>query len=180
MADDDSGEVYWFQPDPRGIIPLDEFRIPSSLGRRVRSGRFRITIDHCFERVMRECSVPRSAENGTWMTEELLAAYCDLHRRGAAHSIEAWRDDRLVGGVYGVHLGSAFFGESMFSRPEIGGTDASKVCLVHLVDRLRTHGFTLLDTQYVNEHLRQFGCREIPGSLYAHLLDSALDRAVAF
>ncbi|MEE2681356.1 MAG: leucyl/phenylalanyl-tRNA--protein transferase [Planctomycetota bacterium] len=180
MADDASGEVFWFQPDPRGIIPLEGFTVARSLARRVRSGRFRITVDQCFEEVMRECSVPRSAENGSWMTEELLGAYCELHARGAAHSIEAWRDGRLVGGVYGVHLGAAFFGESMFSRPELGGTDASKVCLVHLVERLRARGFTLLDTQYVNDHLRQFGCREVTGRAYAGLLRAALGVATEF
>lgn len=180
MADDESGEVHWFQPDPRGIIPLDRFRVPASLSRRVRSGRFKITIDTCFEEVMRECSLARSEENGSWMTEQLLGAYCDLHDRGAAHSLEAWRDGRLVGGVYGVHLGGAFFGESMFSRPKIGGTDASKVCLVHLVERLQARGFSLLDTQYVNEHLRQFGCVEIPGESYAELLRIALGESIEF
>ena len=180
MADDQSGEVYWFQPDPRGIIPLDEFRVPASLRRRVRSGRFKITLNTCFEEVMRECSQPRSADNGSWMTEELLGAYCDLHARGAAHSLEAWREGRLVGGVYGVHLGGAFFGESMFSRPKIGGTDASKVCLVHLIDRLRSHGFSLLDTQYVNDHLRQFGCREVSEVLYRELLQTALGQTADF
>ena len=177
---DDSGEVHWFQPDPRGIIPLDRFRVPASLSRRVRSGRFKITVDTCFEEVMRECSLARSEDNGSWMTEQLLGAYCDLHDRGAAHSLEAWRDGRLVGGVYGVHLGGAFFGESMFSRPKIGGTDASKVCLVHLVERLQARGFSLLDTQYVNEHLRQFGCVEIPGDSYAELLRIALGESIEF
>ena len=177
---DDSGEVHWFQPDPRGIIPLDRFRVPASLSRRVRSGRFKITVDTCFEEVMRECSLARSEDNGSWMTEQLLGAYCDLHDRGAAHSLEAWRDGRLVGGVYGVHLGGAFFGESMFSRPKIGGTDASKVCLVHLVERLQARGFSLLDTQYVNEHLRQFGCVEIPGESYAELLRIALGESIEF
>ena len=180
MADDESGEIHWFQPDPRGVIPLDEFRVSGSLARRVRSGRFEITADRCFEQVMRECSRARSDENRSWMTDELMEAYCELHGLGAAHSIEAWREGRLVGGLYGVHLGTAFFGESMFSRPRIGGTDASKVCLVHLVERLRIGGFTLLDTQYLNEHLRQFGCREVSHEVYLGLLEQALTEVVAF
>ena len=180
MADGESQEVYWYQPDPRGIIPLDQFRVPESLGRRVRSGRFKVTVDACFEQTMRECSKARSDENGSWMTDRLLAAYCDLHDRGAAHSLEAWRAGHLVGGLYGVHLGGAFFGESMFSRPAIGGTDASKVCLVHLVERLRDRGFSLLDTQYINEHLKQFGCLEVSAGRYARMLETALAEPVPF
>ena len=177
---DDSGEVHWFQPDPRGIIPLDRFRVPASLSRRVRSGRFKITVDTCFEEVMRECSLARSEDNGSWMTEQLLGAYCDLHDRGAAHSLEAWRDGRLVGGVYGVHLGGAFFGESMFSRPKIGGTDASKVCLVHLVERLRDSGFLLLDTQLVNDHIARLGGIEVDSAEYDRRLIEAVARTSEF
>ena len=180
MAADSSDAIHWFRPDPRGIIPLDEFRVSKSLARRVRSGRFEITVDRCFEQVMRECARARSEENGSWMTEPLLQAYCQLHAHGLAHSMEAWREGCLVGGIYGVHLGSAFFGESMFSRPDLGGTDASKVCLVHLVERLVFNGFTLLDTQYVNDHLLQFGCREVPEGVYDGLLRAALDRPVEF
>lgn len=114
------------------------------------------------------------------MTESLLQAYCQLHAHSLAHSVEAWREGQLVGGVYGVHLGSAFFGESMFSRPDIGGTDASKVCLVHLVERLIFKGFTLLDTQYLNDHLIQFGCREVTAGVYDELLRPALNHPVTF
>ncbi|MAJ46267.1 MAG: leucyl/phenylalanyl-tRNA--protein transferase [Planctomycetes bacterium TMED75] len=180
MADDASGDIHWFRPDPRGIIPLEEFRVSRSLARRVRSGRFEISVDRCFERVIRECTRARSDDNGSWMTEQLLQAYCELHAHGLAHSLEAWRSGQLVGGVYGVHLGSAFFGESMFSRPDIGGTDASKVCLVHLVERLIFSGFTLLDTQYLNDHLLQFGCREVSAGVYHELLRAALNHPVKF
>lgn len=173
MADPEHSSVEWFRPDPRGILPLDAVHVPRSLERRVRSGRFKITADTEFETVMRACALPRSGENGSWMVEDLLQAYIELFERGFAHSVEAWRDGDLVGGLYGVHVGGAFFGESMFSRPNAGGTDASKVCLVHLVERLRRNGFTLLDTQFVNEHLEQFGCTEISAADYdARLLQA--------
>ena len=174
MADGPTGEVSWYRPDPRGIIPLDGFRVPKSLRRRVRSARFRITLDGCFDRVIRECAQPRSEENGTWMSDSLREVYLDLHRLGFAHSVEAWLGQELVGGLYGVTLGSAFFGESMFSRPGSGGTDASKVCLVHLVEHLRARGATLLDTQFVNPHLLQFGALEVPDRVYASMLGRAL------
>ena len=174
MADPDSGDIEWFRPDPRGVLPLDGLHVPRSLGRRVRSGRFQVAINRSFEEVVRLCTAPRSFENGSWMVEDLLQAYLELHERGFAHSVEAWRENRLVGGLYGVQIGAAFFGESMFSRPEIGGTDASKVCLVHLVERMRERGFTLLDTQFVNDHLRRFGCIEISASEYDRRLAEAI------
>ena len=123
---------------------------------------------------MRQCAAPRAKRTQTWIDENLIAAYVDLHERGAAHSVEAWLDGALVGGVYGVHLGGAFFGESMFSRPELGGTDASKVCLVHLVELLRECGFALFDTQLSNRHLEQFNCIEIPRAAYLRMLQHAL------
>lgn len=174
MADPEAGVIEWFRPDPRGILPLEAVHVPRSLQRRVRSGRFEIAVNRDFEGVLRACAAPRSAENGSWMVEDLLQAYLELHARGFAHSIEARRDDVLVGGLYGVQIGGAFFGESMFSRPDLGGTDASKVCLVELVERLRTRGFTLLDTQFVNDHLVQFGCIEIPAVEYDRRLGAAL------
>lgn len=180
MADPELGVLEWFRPDPRGILPLDALHVPRSLDRRVRSGRFTISCDTCFEEVMRSCAVPRSVENGSWMIEPLLQAYLELFERGFAHSLEAWRDDELVGGLYGVHIGGAFFGESMFSRPDAGGTDASKVCLVHLVERLRTNEFTLLDTQFVNEHLLQFGCIEVPAAEYDLMLARAIGLPCTF
>jgi leucyl/phenylalanyl-tRNA--protein transferase len=174
MADPRTREIEWFSPDPRGIFPIESFHVPRRLARTVRSGRFEIRTNTAFETVMRECAALRAARPQTWIDERLIAAYVDLHRRGGAHSIEAWREGVLVGGLYGVHLGGAFFGESMFSRPERGGTDASKVCLVHLVELLRQHGFTLLDTQLSNPHLEQFHCLEIPRADYLVLLQRAL------
>ena len=176
MADSETGRLEWFSPEERGVIPLDDFHVSRSLERVVRSGRFEVTTDLCFERVMRLCSAPRAKESETWIDERLIEGYCELAESGAAHSIEAWRGAELVGGLYGVHLGAAFFGESMFSRPDLGGRDASKVCLVHLVDILRERGFELLDTQFVNEHLARFGCREISRREYLRLLASALAR----
>ncbi len=174
MADPRSDQLEWFNPDQRGIIPLPDFKTPKSLRRTVRQGKFRITTDRAFEQVMRACAIPRDENNLPWINELLIRVYCELHRRGAAHSVEAWFHERLVGGLYGVHLGGAFFGESMFSKPEFGGRDSSKVCLVHLVAHLRKRGFLLLDTQFLNPHLMQFGCIEIPRETYLQHLGKAL------
>lgn len=135
MGDPESGEIHWYSPDPRGHLPLDSFHVPDSLRKRVRSGVFEIRLDTEFEEVMRQCARPRRGQPETWINEEIIRAYVDAHRRGFAHSVEAWRQGRLVGGLYGMSIHAAFFGESMFSRPDLGGTDASKVCLVALVDR---------------------------------------------
>lgn len=180
MAEPETGEIYWYSPDPRGIIPLDGFHVPKNLRRLVRQGRFDIRCDTAFEQVIRQCTQPRSEMNGSWMTEELLQAYLQLHDRGYAHSIEAWLGGQLVGGLYGVHLRGAFFGESMFSLPAIGGSNSSKVCLVHLVRWLKHRGFTLLDTQFVNDHLLQFGCIEIARSQFNAQLEEALAREVTW
>ena len=174
MVDPRTGRVEWFSPDPRAIIPLHRFHVPKSLARRVRSGRFEITSDTDFEAVMRACATPGPGRESTWIDERLVEAYVGLHLRGSAHSVEAWLGDRLVGGLYGVHIGGAFCGESMFSRPEEGGTDASRVCLVHLVGWLREAGFTLLDTQFWTPHLERFGCLEISRRRYLELLGRAL------
>ncbi len=174
MADPDTGRVEWFSPDPRAILPLEAFHVPHSLARLARSSRFELRTDGSFERVMRECARPRPGRERTWIDERLIAAYVGLHRIGAAHSVEAWRDERLVGGLYGVHLGAAFFGESMFCRPEEGGRDASKVCLLRLVELLRARGFRLLDTQFSTEHLERFGCVQVPRPRYLGLLADAL------
>jgi len=163
------GEIRWFSPDPRGIIPLDTFHVPQRLARVVRSGRFEIRINTDFASVMRGCAERREPD-GTWIDEEIFESYLALHRAGYAHSVEAWRDGALAGGLYGVALGAAFFGESMFHRVP----DASKVALAALVDRLRGRGFALLDTQWVTEHLTQFGAREIPRRRYLRLLADAL------
>jgi leucyl/phenylalanyl-tRNA--protein transferase len=171
------GDIRWFSPDPRGIIPLDTFHVSTRLARVVRRGSFRIEINRDFDKVIRACAeAERDDEDaGTWIDQEILDSYGAMHRAGYAHSVEAWRDGRLAGGLYGVALGGAFFGESMFHRV----TDASKVALVALVERLRERGFTLLDTQWTTEHLEQFGAVDIPRGQYLRLLGEALrlDRA---
>jgi leucyl/phenylalanyl-tRNA--protein transferase len=163
------GVIRWYSPNPRGIIPLDTFHVPKRLARIVRSGAFEIRIDTAFDAVMRACAERREPE-GTWIDDEILESYCALHDAGHAHSVEAWQDERLVGGLYGVALGGAFFGESMFHRV----ADASKVALAALVERLRARGFVLLDTQWVTGHLAQFGACEIPRRRYLTLLKQAL------
>ena len=174
----DEGDIRWYSPDPRGIIPLDRFHVPSRLARVVRSGRFRVELDTAFEAVMRACaSVPRKEDDGgTWIDAEILESYCALHEAGLAHSVEVWQEDVLAGGLYGVAIGGAFFGESMFHRV----TDASKVALAALVDHIRGRGFTLLDIQWVTEHLRQFGAIEIPRRRYLRLLEQAMKADVRF
>ena len=172
------GEIRWFSPDPRGILPLDTFHVSRRLARVVRSGAFTIRIDRAFEPVIRACALAeRDDEAGTWIDQEIYDSYCALHEAGFAHSVEAWQDEELAGGLYGVALGGAFFGESMFHRV----TDASKVALVALVERMRERGFTLLDTQWTTDHLEQFGALEIPRDEYLRRLTSALrlDRAFA-
>ena len=168
----DGGEVRWYSPDPRGVIPLDEFHLPSRLARLVRGGRFRVEINRRFEDVMRACAeTDRKEEDaGTWISQEILTSYVELHRLGLAHSVETWLDGQLAGGLYGVALGGAFFGESMFHHV----TDASKVALAALVERLRTRGFSLLDVQWVTPHLEQFGAIEIPRATYLKRLEQAL------
>jgi leucyl/phenylalanyl-tRNA---protein transferase len=165
----ESGEIAWFSPDPRGVIPLEAFHVPSRLARVVRSGRFEIRIDHAFEAVMGACA-QREDDDGTWINETILECYVALHRLGIAHSVETWQAGKLVGGLYGVHLGGAFFGESMFHRV----TDASKVALVALIDLMRRRSFRLLDTQWVTPHLEQFGAIEIPRQEYLAQLKQAL------
>lgn len=175
MGEPGSNELTWYSPDPRAIFPLDAFHVPVNLARVIRSGRFDVRIDTAFVEVVRECAQPRRDEAETWITPQIIASYTELHRRGNAHSVEAWRDDVLVGGLYGVTFGGAFFGESMFSRPTLGGRDASKVCLVALVRRLRDRGYELLDTQFKTDHLAQFGCVEISREAYLQRLRGALD-----
>src|SRR6187402_2868 len=158
MATD--GQIRWYSPDPRGVLPLNQVHIPRRLARVARQARFRIAIDTAFGDVIRACAADdRDREDaGTWIDDQIIESYTALHDLGLAHSVEAWNGDRLVGGLYGVALRGAFFGESMFHRE----TDASKVALVALVERLRMRGFTLLDTQWVTPHLEQFGAIEIP------------------
>jgi leucyl/phenylalanyl-tRNA--protein transferase len=174
----EGGEIRWFSPDPRGILPLDTFHISTRLARVLRSGRFEVRIDTAFGDVIRACAeAERDREDpGTWISEDIIDSYVALHQAGAAHSVEAWRDGRLAGGLYGVSLRGAFFGESMFHRE----TDASKVALVGLVDRLRARGFELLDTQWVTPHLEQFGAIEIPRDEYLARLHAALEVEARF
>ena len=172
MASPD-GEIAWFSPDPRGIIPLDEgFRVPHGLRRALKKGAFEIRVDTAFETVMRQCA----AREETWINEEIIASYVELHRRGHAHSVEAWLDGRLAGGLYGVTLGGAFFGESMYHEV----TDASKVALHALVMRLRARGFELLDTQWLTPHLETFGAVEIPRAEYRERLLACAEKPCRF
>jgi leucyl/phenylalanyl-tRNA--protein transferase len=165
MAED--GEILWFSPLKRGVIPLDRrFHVPHGLKRTLKRGPFEVRWDTVFRTVVECCA----ARDETWIDAVIIESYCRLHELGFAHSVECWDGEGLQGGLYGVALGKAFFGESMFSRKP----DASKVALVHLVDRLRRDGYLLLDTQWMTDHLRQFGGQEIPREAYYRLLDSAL------
>jgi leucyl/phenylalanyl-tRNA---protein transferase len=166
----DDPTLYWVSPEKRGIFPLDAFHVPKRLARTIKSDKFRVTSDVCFERVMDECAAPRLGREETWINGEILRLYTALHDAGYAHSIETWLGEDLVGGLYGVHLRGAFFGESMFST----ATDASKVALVHLVARLKLGGFTLLDTQFLTAHLASLSAIEIPREDYLSRLDAAL------
>ena len=170
---DVDGQIEWFSPDPRAIIPLDAFHVPATLRQTCRQGRFEIHIDTAFEAVMRACG---DREEGTWISEEIVDAYCRLHEMRLAHSVECWRGGELVGGLYGVALGGAFFGESIFSRQR----DASKVALVILVERMRSRGFALLDIQFMTEHLARFGAVEIPRAEYLTRLEAALQMPATF
>ena len=169
-------DVFWVDPEKRGVIPFDGFHVPRRLARTVRAGRFRITVDRDFGRIVRGCARRTGRRPESWINGPIFEAYCALHRQGHAHSVEAWHDDRLAGGLYGVALGAAFFGESMFSTER----DASKVALVHLVARLRAGGFTLLDTQFVTPHLSRFGAVEVPRDRYHGRLREALERPATF
>jgi leucyl/phenylalanyl-tRNA--protein transferase len=164
--------LYWVSPERRGIIPLNGFHVPRRLARTVRSGLFTVTADRAFRDVMKACAAPTPERPESWINDEILRLYTALHLGGHAHSIECWRDGKLAGGLYGVRLGAAFFGESMFSRRR----DASKVALVHLVDGLKRGGFVLLDTQFITAHLACFGAIEVPRERYLLKLQDALNR----
>lgn len=170
-----AASVQWFSPDPRAILPLDRLRVRRSLRQKIRSGVFDIRHDTAFEQVMRACAQPRRDEPQTWISDEIIAAYTQLHELGLAHSVEAWRDGELVGGLYGVAIGAAFFGESMFHIPG-PGTDASKVCLVDLVQHLRERDFELLDVQINSDHMRRMGAVDITRRRYMQMLHRALDQ----
>lgn len=166
----DDPTVYWVEPQERGILPLHQFHVPRSLKKVVRKGVFDVHCDRAFEQVLKLCAERSEGRDQTWINKTIYDAVIELHKMGFAHSVECWRDGKLVGGLYGISLGAAFFGESMFSRE----SNASKVALVHLVARLRLGGFQLLDTQFVTEHLNQFGTLEISSADYLELLDDAL------
>lgn len=168
----DDPEIFWVEPEMRGIIPLDDFHVSKSLAKTIRKAPFEIRFDSAFDDVIGMCAQSAPDRPSTWINATIRQLYGELHRMGHAHSVEAWEDGVLVGGLYGVSLGAAFFGESMFSRR----TDASKICLVHLVERLNHNGFKLLDTQFTTDHLKTFGAIDIPKDEYLVLLRDAVDR----
>jgi len=168
----ENGEIRWFSPEPRTILPLDSFHVPHGLKRERRARAIEIRINTSFEAVLRACA----ERADTWINDEIVESYARLHELGHAHSVEAWEGNELVGGLYGVAIGGAFFGESMFHRT----TGASKIALWALVDHLRERRFALLDTQWLTPHLKQFGAREIPRQLYLHLLDEAINLSRTF
>ncbi|KJF74452.1 leucyl/phenylalanyl-tRNA--protein transferase [Agrobacterium arsenijevicii] len=173
MADSaDDPELFWVEPEIRGIIPLNDFHISKSLAKAMRRKPFDIRFNTAFEAVMAGCAAAAPDRPSTWINSTIRKLYTELHQIGHAHSVEAWDGKELVGGLYGVSLGAAFFGESMFSRR----TNASKICLVHLVERLRASGFVLLDTQFTTEHLKTFGAIDVPKQQYAKMLDQAVNR----
>lgn len=171
MAEErDDPHLYWVSPELRGIIPLHNFHVPRRLARTIKSGRFTITSDRAFVQVMQACAAPAPGREQSWINAEIVRLYTALAASGHAHSVECWQDGTLVGGLYGVKLGAAFFGESMFSK----ATDASKVALAALVANMNRGGFTLLDTQFLTAHLARFGAVEIPRERYLTLLEKAL------
>lgn len=181
MAEGRGGEIGWYCPDPRAIQPflegdpLGSFHLKTSLAKQVRKGLFQVTTDRCFDRVINACAtVPRGDGDGTWISPEIESVYHELHQHGFAHSVEAWDGDDLVGGIYGVTIGGAFFGESMFSTK----SNASQVCYVWLIEHLRERGYTLFDVQFVNPHLEQFGVVEVPIDTYLGLLEEAVVKEV--
>jgi leucyl/phenylalanyl-tRNA--protein transferase len=172
----DDLEIFWVEPKIRGIFPLDEFHISRSLAKRVKQQIFEIRFDSAFARVIAACALPRPGHPNTWINQTIEEAYIQLHEIGHAHSVECWQEGKLVGGLYGVSLGAAFFGESMFSLE----TDASKVALVHLVEHLRARSFKLLDAQFLTAHLKRFGAIEIPRDEYQLLLIDAVTSRAEF
>jgi len=172
-ADD---EIFWYAPDPRAIIPLDEFHASRRLRQIVRKGVFEIKINADFVGVMNACAAPRDTQESTWISSGIIDSYVELHHLGFAHSVEAWQDGELVGGLYGVGVGGLFAGESMFHR----ATNASKVCLYHLVEHMKARGMTLLDIQFVTDHLAKFGAVEVTKDEYERQLQLAVTRPVNF
>jgi leucyl/phenylalanyl-tRNA--protein transferase len=176
MADPITGEVQWYLPKQRAIIPIETFKPPRSLRQVIKKGIFEVRINTAFEEVMRQCATDRGDGFGTWISEEMIEAYTELHHLGYAHSVETYKDGALVGGLYGVALGAAFFGESMFYR----ASNASKVAFVALMNRLRERQFTLLDSQFMNDNVRRYGAIEIPHQDYLERLKRALLMPASF
>ncbi len=177
MADArDDPRIFLLDPDERGVIPLDRFHVPKRLAREVKKNPYEIRVDTAFAEVVRGCAEPGPGRSETWINGRILRLYTELHRHGDAHSVETWKDGELVGGLYGVRLGAAFFGESMFSR----APNASKIALVHLVARLRVGGFVLLDAQFITQHLRQFGAFEVSRARYHRMLADAIAKPGQF
>ncbi|MGE0231685.1 MAG: leucyl/phenylalanyl-tRNA--protein transferase [Flavobacteriaceae bacterium] len=171
-----SRELFWFDPKRRGVLPLDDFHLPRRLRRTLRQCGAEIRVDHDFDAVIAGCAAPARGREGTWINSEIRRVYRALFDQGACHTVEVYQDGQLTGGLYGVSIGAAFFGESMFHRR----TDASKIALAHLFVRLRKGGYSLLDTQFITEHLRQFGAREIPRSTYRRALKAAIEQTADF
>ncbi len=178
MADAaDDPDVFWVEPKRRGLLPLDIVHCPKRLARTIRQDKVRVTTDACFEPVMRACAAERPIRPSTWINQEIIDGYCALHKVGHAHSVEVWSlDDELIGGLYGVSIGAAFFGESMFSTQ----TDASKIALMHLIARLKIGHYQLLDTQFFTDHLGQFGAVEMPQDAYLDQLAPVLAASASF
>jgi len=166
----DDNALYWIEPERRGILPLDRVHVPKSLARTIRRGGFDVKIDNDFEGVIEGCAAPRAGRRSTWINGRIRSLYRELFALGHCHTVEVWQEDELIGGLYGVHLGRAFFGESMFSTAR----DASKIALVYLVARLKYGGFTLLDTQFVTGHLARFGAIEVSRQTFQRLLEESL------
>ncbi len=167
----DDPDIHWVEPHQRGILPLADFHIPRRLKRTIRQSPYSITVNASFKDCVLRCAESSERRDTTWINDRIIDLYTELHEHGFAHSIESWRGSEMVGGLYGVSLGGAFFGESMFSTQ----TDASKIALAYLVARLKVGGYALLDTQFITDHLRQFGAVEIPQSQYLDLLRTALN-----
>lgn len=177
MSDDaEDPDVYWVRPEKRGIIPLDRFHIPRSLKKHIKKKPYKIRFDSDFNGVISGCAEAKAGRETTWINKTIRTSYEELFNLGFCHTVEAWQDEKLVGGLYGISLGQAFFGESMFSRM----TDASKICLVSLVEQLQKQSFILLDTQFTTPHLEHFGAIEIPRKEYEKLLSEALKKVASF
>ena len=169
-------QLFWIDPEVRGILPLDNFHIPRSLKKKIRNNPFEVRFDHNFAAVIRACAQQKPKRRETWINDEIIELYTKLFCMRHAHSVECWQEEKLVGGLYGISIGGAFFGESMFSSER----DSSKIALVHLVARLNLAGFTLLDTQFITDHLKQFGAIEISRVVYHKILSAALNLDVGF